>query len=244
MDDWDTHLPAVEFAINNSPQSSTGFTPFYLDCGRDPLTPTKVWHPSPNPAADDTLQRWQNALALAADRLSDAKIYQAQYANQKRRDVSFSVGQLVLLRSRNYTDDFSRNRPREKLKHIYHGPYKVVALVGAHAYRLQLPPSMSRVHPVIHVSELKEYHSPLQHSVPAQLHDRPPPDIIDGVPEFEVEEILDSRIYRRQQQYLVKWKGYPDYDATWEPAASLANCNDVLSAFLERTSQQPTGSLL
>jgi hypothetical protein len=234
MDDWDNLLPAVEFAINNAPQSSTGFSPFQLEYGRDPMTPPKLLHPSPNPAADDLAKKWQNSLALAADRLSEAKTYQAKYANKKRRDISFSVGQEVLLRSRNYTDDFSRNRPREKLKHIYHGPYKVIAQVGTHAYRLQLPRSMSRVHPVVHVSELKEYHPPLQDSVPAQLHDRPPPDIIDGQPEFEVEDILDSRTFRRQHQYLVKWKGYPDYDATWEPAYCLTNCDEIMKKYHSR----------
>jgi hypothetical protein len=240
MDDWDHHLPAVEFAINNSPQSSTGFTPFQLEYGRDPLTPPRLFHPSPNPAADSVAQRWQNSLALAADRLSEAKIYQAKYANTKRRDISLTVGQSVLLRSRNYTDDFSRNRPREKLKHKYHGPYKVLARIGTHAYKLQLPPAMSRVHPVVHVSELKPYHPPLPNSVDAQVHNRPPPDIVEGVPEFEVEDILDSRVYRRQKQYLVKWRGYPEYDATWEPASCLTNCMEILDAFHSRLQPENT----
>ena len=33
QDNWDECLPAAEFAYNNSKQASTGFTPFYLDCG-------------------------------------------------------------------------------------------------------------------------------------------------------------------------------------------------------------------
>ena len=46
---------------------------------------------------------------------------------------------------------------------------------------------------------------------------RPPPDLIDGVEEYKVEQILDSRCHGRGRkvQYLVKWKGYPDSDNQW-----------------------------
>ena len=50
---------------------------------------------------------------------------------------------------------------------------------------------------------------------------QPPPDIIDGEEEYEVEAILDHRggNHKNQQQYLVKWKGYPE--TTWEPQSNL-----------------------
>ena len=56
----------------------------------------------------------------------------------------------------------------------------------------------------------------------------------DLEPEFEVEHILDKRIFHRQPQYLVKWKGYPLYDATWEPITNLGNCKDLIQAFDEK----------
>ena len=51
----------------------------------------------------------------------------------------------------------------------------------------------------------------------------PPLEIIDGEEEYEVDEILDSRIYRKKLQYLVKWKGYGHGDNTWEPVSSCEN---------------------
>jgi hypothetical protein len=42
------------------------------------------------------------------------------------------------------------------------------------------------------------------------LPEPPPPIIVDGEEEFEVEEILDSRLHRGNVQYLMKWKGYPE----------------------------------
>ena len=46
--------------------------------------------------------------------------------------------------------------------------------------------------------------------------------------EFEVEDILDSRLGRSGTEYLVKWLGYPVFEAMWEPAAYLANALDIL----------------
>src|SRR5579863_10485347 len=51
-------------------------------------------------------------------------------------------------------------------------------------------------------------------------YSRPPPDLISGEAEYEVEQIRGHRHHgrRRQLQYLLKWKGYPESDNTWEPA--------------------------
>ena len=53
---------------------------------------------------------------------------------------------------------------------------------------------------------------------------RPPPEITsgDGAEQYEVESLLRKRNYRNQIQYLVKWKGYPDYESTWEPRWRLS----------------------
>jgi len=46
-----------------------------------------------------------------------------------------------------------------------------------------------------------------------------------------VEKILETREWRRKTQYLVKWKGYPRNEATWEPASNVEN-TEALEAFL------------
>ena len=56
--------------------------------------------------------------------------------------------------------------------------------------------------------------------------------------EFEVEALLDDRIRRNKLQYLVKWKGYPLHEATWEPATHLENARKVLQEYLT-SAQQP-----
>ena len=63
--------------------------------------------------------------------------------------------------------------------------------------------------------------------------------LADEQGEFEVEDLLDHRTRRRgsafEMEYLVKWKGYSVFEATWEPASNLTNCSEVLSAYRQRT---------
>lgn len=78
---------------------------------------------------------------------------------------------------------------------------------------------MSRLHPVFNVVKLTlapEDPIPNRHSSPP-----PDPVIINDHEEYEVEQILNSRVFRRQFQYLVKWKGYGAEHNSWEKAADV-----------------------
>jgi hypothetical protein len=62
----------------------------------------------------------------------------------------------------------------------------------------------------------------------------PPPDIIDGVQEFEVEVILDHRKQGRSWKFLILWKGYPRESATWQMRSDLRHCPDILKDYGDR----------
>jgi hypothetical protein len=64
----------------------------------------------------------------------------------------------------------------------------------------------------------------------------PPPDLIDGVEEHEVEFITRHRLRRHSHQYLVKWKGYPTADNTWEPESNLDHAVELLKEYKDRHS--------
>jgi hypothetical protein len=50
---------------------------------------------------------------------------------------------------------------------------------------------------------------------------RPPPDMIKGEEQYEVEAIRAHRWRNNKLQYLIKWKGYPESDNTWEPISNV-----------------------
>ena len=100
-----------------------------------------------------------------------------------------------------------------KLAPRRHGPFKIIQVMSTVNYRLELPTQWS-IHPVFHIDLLTPYKETITHGANYQ---RPPPDLVDNEEEYEVETILDLRLFGRCKhlQYLVKWKGYPDSDNMW-----------------------------
>ena len=107
--------------------------------------------------------------------------------------------------------------------------------MSPYAYELELPRELW-IHPVHHVSLLDPVsRDPLQ----GQEITPPPPLEVDGDQEFQVERVEDSRMYRNQLQYLIRWTGYDQ--VTWEPAIDVDGLQ-ALDAFHKKYPQKP-GSL-
>ena len=151
-----------------------------------------------------------------------AQAIQAENSNRRRTPAPiFRAGDRVWLDARNITT----RRPSKKLDHRRLGPYEVIEAVGPNAARLRLPETV-RLHPVFHVS-LLEHAS--DDPLPGQQSPPPPAVVVDGQEEWEVERVLDSRLYHRRLQYLVKWRGY---DApTWQPLEDLEHAVEAVQEF-------------
>jgi len=103
--------------------------------------------------------------------------------------------------------DIQTTRPSQKLSHCRLGPFPINSQVGNGAYRLCLPLSMSRLHPVFNVVKLSL--APPD-PIPG-WRTSPPPllEIVDGKEEWVVEEILDSWMVNRKLCYLVDFRSIP-----------------------------------
>ena len=215
--DWDNLLPYVEFQYNNHIHSMTQNIPFLLDTGQIPCIGFKPdQHQSKVESVNEFKIRMEAALEEAKAALVKSKDDMAKYYNRRRTPApEYQPGDRVFLDASNiYT-----TRPSQKLSHRRLGPFPVVRKVGNGVYRLHLPPSMSRLHPVFNVVKLTlAPEDPILGRCPPPP---PLPEIIDGEKEFIVEEILDSKIVNRKLQYLIKWEGYGIEHNSWEPAGDV-----------------------
>jgi hypothetical protein len=187
------------------------------------------------PAAASFLQQLHEDLETARTNLAEAQHSQKRAADRRRRVQEFKIGDRVLLSTTNL--DLRLPGQSRKLLAKWVGPFCVSQVVSPVAYKLELPPEYSRMHPVFHASLLRPFRDGLQEFPSRTVVDRPLPEInAEGQEEFEVEKILDKtrRVFqgRMVPHYLIKWKGYPDSDNSWEPLANLkGTADELLSEF-------------
>jgi hypothetical protein len=156
----------------------------------------------------------------------NAQHRQKQHGDTHHRELSFDVGDRVMLSTRHTP---LAHGPAYKLKPRFTGPFKIIERVGQVAYRVQLPAAW-RIHNVFHVSCLSAFHDGSSH-FPKRHPQQPPPPILDPQlgEAFVAERLVSKRCNPRTKRIecLVKWRGYPDADNTYE---SFSNLNTSLKA--------------
>src|SRR5258707_8161384 len=164
-------------------------------------------------------------------------IAKAQERYQKYADEHRSPAPLLKIGDRVYVKAkyFRTTRPSKKLSKKNLGPYKVIAIPGSHSFMLCLPQHFHSIHPIFHISQL-ELAEP--DPFPQCAQPPPPPVEIDRDIEYEVSEILDSKLDRRFQGnsslcYLVHWSGYEgmEEETSWVSAQDLEHAQEVVRVF-------------
>jgi len=149
-----------------------------------------------------------------------------KFANRKHREgEEYRVGDLVLLSTKDLKWQM-KGRRSEKLTERFVDPYKVKGIVSSNAIELELPKSI-KIHPIVNVSRVQLY----KPQVEGQKKIPPKPVIIEGEEEFEVEKILNKRMVRGKEKFLVRWKGYTAEEDTWESRENLENAEELVKEF-------------
>lgn len=178
--------------------------------GRDPPT-IRSYEPGETRVAA-VAQEMEARAAFLDDvryRLEQAQQVQKHHYDKHHRQVSYQVGDWVLLRLRQRAAASLPRSATGKLKPRFVGPYRVVELINEVAVRLQLPPG-ARLHDVFHVGVLKKFIGTPPASPPVL------PPTIHGAVVPEPVRITGARTARGVRQVLVQWRDEPAASATWE----------------------------
>jgi hypothetical protein len=232
---WDQFLAAAEFAINNSWHQAIGNTPFFVNSGRHPTTPAQLatfqQGFTTNAAVEDIIQNIHAAVQEVSRHTQKAQAKQKSQADKSRRDVSFHIGDKVLLSTQDLK--LAGSGPAHKLRDKYMGPFTVTKQVTPVTYELELP-HILKVHPVFHVSKLKAYndgsvHFPFRHE---HIRNRQKPAFYqDGEPHYIAEAIVKHRRRGNTVEFLVKWQGFELHENEWGRAENLRHL-DVFQEYI------------
>jgi hypothetical protein len=189
---WTKWLSLAELWYNTCFHSSLQCSPFKALSGVDPspcIIPT-LKH-TDHQDVSDMLKERQLFTELLKEQLAKAQNRMKLYADKKRSEHSFLIGEHVLLKLQPYTQHSVVNRSFPMLAYKYYGPYEVIEKIGSVAYKLKLPDG-NLIHHVFHVSQIKSFtadYSPIHHSLLAV----PALDVKAVAPEL----ILDRRLVKK-----------------------------------------------
>ncbi|XP_073064076.1 uncharacterized protein [Primulina eburnea] len=209
-------LPLVEFSYNNSYQVSIGMSPFEALYGRKCRSPL-YWDvlSEASIVGPDMIRDMKEKVKLIQSRMRAAQDRQAKYANIRRRPLIFDKGDRVFLKISPFRGTV-RFGKKSKLSSRFIGPYEILESVGDLAYRLALPPALSGVHDVFHVSMLRKYH-------PDPSHVLPPDEVeLDQTLSYIERpiQILDRKDKQLRNKLIplikVQWNRHGVEEATWE----------------------------
>ena len=203
-------LSVAEFAYNNAPNASTGLTPFFANKGYHPNISVHPEIDIRSDTARDFVVNLDELHSMLRDEITNAQSRYKEQADRKRiPPPEFPIGSEAFVLAKH----IKSTQPTEKFSEKYLGPFKVIERVGSLSYKLQLPTYLRRIHPVFHVSQLEPV---ILNLILNQTQSPPPPIEVDSETEYEIAEILDSKIDKRfcssPLRYYVRWKGYKGMD--------------------------------
>jgi len=221
QEDWSQWLTVASTVHNDHVNTTLGVAPSEVLLGYRPTLHPDQNVPSNNLTVEQHMEvlHRKHAQAIAAIN----KVVNQAHTPEER----FKEGDQVWLEATNLKLPYHM----PKLAPRRQGPFHISKVISPVAYQLALPLSWG-IHDVFHTSLLLPYQETATHG---PNFTRLPPDLIEDEEEYEVEAILNHRHHgrRRQLQYLIRWKGYPSSDNTWE-AAEGVHVDDLIKAYHRR----------
>jgi hypothetical protein len=172
---------------------------------------------------------------MVKENLRVAQSIQKSYADRRRRGLSFDVGDFIYLKV-SPMRGLRRFKVRGKLAPRFIGPFKILEKRGEVAYQLELPPQLSDVHDVLHVSQLKKCLRVPEEQI--LMED------LDAKEDLSYQEYplrilgTSERVTRNKKIKMckVQWSHHTEDEATWEREEELKA--EFLSFFSDPSESQ------
>jgi hypothetical protein len=217
---WSKWLPVAEFWYNTTHHTALGKSSFQVLYGYSPRhLGIKNLQTCTIPDLEDWLKEREFLNRLIQQQLLRAQHRMKHQADKNRTERTFEVGDKVYLKLQPHVQSSVAYRTNQKLAFKYYGPFQVLQRIGNVAYKLDLPET-SRIHPVVHVSQLKRHiASSIQATTDLSSVCTDPSQAL--VPEVFLETRYVMKGGSTVKQFLVQWTGLPASMATWEEMEDL-----------------------
>ena len=185
-------------------------------------------HALPSVIADTSIPTVESCLKTLTAALNEALTThelarQVMSAQSQPGFKPFVKGDKVWLEARN----LKRLIINPKFAPKREGPFTITKVLSPIVYQLRLPKTW-KIHPVFHASLLSPYR---ENEVHGRNFPVPPPDLINGEEEYEIEKIIRHRGTSSTRSFLIRWKGYLAEEDSWVPEQDLKNAKSALAAY-------------
>ena len=168
----------------------------------------------------ELVQETEEKVKMIRERLKIATDRHKSYANMKRKDIRYEIGDKVFLKVSPWKKVL-RFGKKGKLSPRFIGPYEVIEKVGPVAYQLALPPNLEKIHNFFHVSMLRRYRLDPSHVVSSKTIELRP----DLTYEEEPVEILAREVQELWNKKIplvkVLWRNHKTEEATWKSEETM-----------------------
>jgi len=199
QEQWPDWLGTAEFVYNNKIHAATKNSPFKVNYGQDLRMGFEGRRKGKYEAAGKFVEKMRKIQEEVKAALGKAQEEMKKFIDRKQeKEEEYKVGDLVLLSTKDLKWQI-KGRRSEKLTERFVGPYKIKRIISSNAIELKLPRTI-KIHPVVNVSRVRLY----KPQVEGQKKTPPKLVIIEGEEEFEVEKILNKRVVRGKEKFLVR----------------------------------------
>jgi hypothetical protein len=197
---WTSWSSLAEWWYNTSYHTSLKCCPFEALYGYSPPQISEVMIPGPTSPALEFLSQKKEMIQWLKQNLTQAQARMKKYADNKRREREFAVGEMVYLRLQPFRHAALGIHQNLKLTTRFYGPFRILEKIGQVAYKIQLPASAD-IHPVFHMSQLKKHLG-----AKAVPQSNLPLVTKEGYIKTEPIDVLDTRALPRHDEVVTQWK--------------------------------------